>query len=359
MVHNKWLKVLFGCSDIYLAVVGTYPINNRKLYFKSIFNIPTLFCLGYVNLPIISHITKAIALYSSLKRNLPFDTKCIIVYGMTSYFLTALYFIKNEKIKICLVVPDLPQYMSDSRNVLYLLAKKVDKRLMNWLLKCVDGYVLISKYMANLLPVANNNWTVVEGIFDPKYTFNKVIQYDNVSYEYIMYSGTLAKRYGVMNLVKAFQCLEDTDVFLVICGLGDSEQEVLKYAKRNPRIIFKGQIRREEVLKLQKNACLLVNPRLPNGAYTKYSFPSKNMEYFASGTPTLLYRLKGIPDEYFEYCFTLTDQSIEALTLKIKEILTMNKDDLRQKGMRARQFIIDKKNPQKQVERIIELIRII
>ena len=37
-----------------------------------------------------------------------------------------------------------------------------------------------------------------------------------------------------------------------------------------------------KIVKEEKKSTLLVNPRFTNEEYTKYSFPSKNMEYMAS-----------------------------------------------------------------------------
>lgn len=65
---------------------------------------------------------------------------------------------------------------------------------------------------------------------------------------------------------------------------------------------------------MQQQATLLVNPRKGHEEYTKYSFPSKTMEYMASGTPTIMYKLPGLPIEYEEYLVLLPDNSQETLT---------------------------------------------
>ena len=59
-----------------------------------------------------------------------------------------------------------------------------------------------------------------------------------------------------------------------------------------------GQVSLNEARALQKTADVLVNPRLNEGEYTKYSFPSKTMEYLSTGRPVVCYKLDGIPDEY-------------------------------------------------------------
>ena len=113
---------------------------------------------------------------------------------------------------------------------------------------------------------------------------------------------------------------------------------------------------REEVLKLQQKATLLVNPRTPEGEFTKYSFPSKTMEYFASGKPTLLYRLPGIPDEYFEYCYTVDTLGVDALSETLSCILNLSNEKLEQKGRCARNFVLSQKNPIVQCTKIVQLI---
>ena len=132
--------------------------------------------------------------------------------------------------------------------------------------------------------------------------------------------------------------LKNPSYRLVICGDGDSRNTVLECVKMDNRVSYKGQLPREEILVLQQKATLLVNPRTSEGEFTKYSFPSKTIEYLASGTPVLLYKLAGIPDEYYEYCFTVEDNSDEAL------------------GMRARKFILTEKSPKNQCKKLVDLI---
>ena len=211
--------------------------------------------------------------------------------------------------------------------------------------------------MTEMLPIGNKSWTVVEGIFNNSQDdvlVNKKTSKDAL--QYIFYAGTLAKRYGVMNLVEAFMHITNQNTRLVICGAGDSEKEIVKCTSIDRRIIFKGQLPRIEVLKLQKESTLLVNPRTPEKEYTKFSFPSKTMEYLASGVPVLLYKLPGIPEEYYQYCYSIEDLSIEYLTNKMNEILSLDSYELKLKGDKAREFILREKNPASQAHKIVNLI---
>lgn len=98
-----------------------------------------------------------------------------------------------------------------------------------------------------------------------------------------------------MNLIDAFQQIKDPNYELRICGVGDSEDAIKAAAQKDERIHFWGKLPREQVLEWQSKATVLVNPRQNNEEFTKYSFPSKTMEYLSSGVPLVAYKLDGIP----------------------------------------------------------------
>ena len=120
---------------------------------------------------------------------------------------------------------------------------------------------------------------------------------------------------------------------------------------------YLGQLRRDEVLKLQKGATLLVNPRTPEGEYTKYSFPSKTMEYMASGVPVLMYRLPGIPEEYFKHCYVVEELGENALTKALERVLSKSTEELTEVGLSARSFILKHKNPIAQMGKVVDFIK--
>ena len=85
---------------------------------------------------------------------------------------------------------------------------------------------------------------------------------------------------------------------LHIFGKGEYEQELNDISKVHSNIIYHGFVSRDEILKWQKNAKLLVNPRNNASQFNEYSFPSKNFEYMLSGVPYLGYKLSGMTDKY-------------------------------------------------------------
>ena len=351
-------------SIINLPYIGSYPKRYSILKIHSFpfefdingktiqgWNVGFLNLLGYKFLSRYFHARKAL-----LRHHVKNEDDVIIIYAIGTPFLKAVADLKKKypRTKVILIVPDLPEFMSSKKGAVRNLIEKINIRVLNRLYKFVDGYVLLSKHMTERLPINNKPWVVVEGIYNPKdfVKENNAVKNEN----YILYTGTLAYRYGVMNLVKAFCNIPNKDIQLIICGDGDAKDEIIKFSQKDTRIVFKGLVKRAEALKLQQEAMLLVNPRTPEGEFTKFSFPSKTMEYLGSGVPTLLYRLPGIPKEYYDYCISLSDISQDALTNKLIEIVEMDRDELSTLGSSARQFILENKNPREQVRKILDLI---
>ena len=173
----------------------------------------------------------------------------------------------------------------------------------------------------------------------------------------VLYSGTLHRKFGVMRLVEAFSLIDDPQLRLVICGIGDSEEAIGLAARKDDRISFLGQLKRDEVLALQKRAAVLVNPRPGNEEFTKYSFPSKTMEYLASGVPVVAYRLAGIPEEYDGYLNYPENDSVDALARRIGEIAGLPAEERFAMGQKGRSFVLKNKNALVQTQRILELLK--
>ena len=75
----------------------------------------------------------------------------------------------------------------------------------------------------------------------------------------------------------------------------------------------------------------------------------------ATGTPVLMQKLPGMPEEYCQYVY-LYDDSVECLQAAILEIKKMPKKLRQEKGENARTFIIENKNTKMQIAKVINSI---
>ena len=171
----------------------------------------------------------------------------------------------------------------------------------------------------------------------------------------ILYTGTLDKRYGIKNLLDTFSDIEEKNLELWICGEGNYKNSVIEASTRDNRIIYYGQLKHQAVMTLQRKATLLINPRLPDGEFTKFSFPSKIIEYMASGRPVIMHRLPGIPEEYYDHCFSPINSTNQALLECINSVLLLDSNYLTTKGRHAQEFM-NQKTPLIQVSKLLHLI---
>lgn len=312
---------------------------------------------GFFNVPFLNHCSQSrIDKHIDNWYNRHSGNMCIIVYGLLrqqmQYAVAAKK--RHPDIQLCLVIPDLPLYMNCNKYYKMLGLQKRDMDAIDSLVHIFDCYVVLAKPMVDYLGIANKPYTVVEGIYSNigEKSADRIIP----EHKTIMYAGGIQSRYGVFDLIEAFHCIKDEDYRLILCG-GCLEMDKLNsYLQKDERIKYLGVIPSEQARSMQKEVSLLVNPRHSTEDFTKYSFPSKTMEYMASGTPVLMTPLPSMPEDYKEHVFLFDDESVVGMSKKLWEVLNMNEEILNNKGKKAQQFIFENKNSSIQVGKIHNLI---
>lgn len=285
--------------------------------------------------------------------------KVLFSYTASSMFLQLASYAKsiNKDITVACLIADIPEYSTTNtltgiKKIYHDYEVKKCARLYN----VVDKYILLTKHMAERLNLTAP-FIVMEGIATTEtVSANEIMDTELRDEKYILYSGLLNQKFGIGTLLDAFEKIDDPDLKLVLCGSGDAEDLIQEKMKSDNRIVYLGRIDRKKVLALQRNATLLVNPRQNNEDFTKFSFPSKNLEYLSSGVPVITYKLDGIPDEYDDYIFYPKDNSTEALYDAINGIVSMTPEEQQQTGEKAKNFVFENKNKNKQAQRIFEFI---
>ena len=260
---------------------------------------------------------------------------------------------KYPNIVITTIVTDLIDdalNFDGNKNFLKKLQISYQKRSIKKTYSKIDKYVLLTKYMVEKIPEAQDNNIVVEGIA-------KVSKIDYVKkrndIKQISYTGGLHDFVGIREFVDAFMKTDDPSYRLVICGSGENEKYIKEKCKIDNRIVYKGNVTRDEAVKIQMESLVVVNPRRPDSLITRYSFPSKTMEYLSSMTPMIGYHLEGIPEEYYDYMYTPKDLSKDSMTQLINEVLNLPLENLEERAKDARSFIVNNKSSYSQVKRIL------
>lgn len=309
--------------------------------------------VAFMNFKFIKHFFVYFKLISILKNIKLADYDAVFIYDSYWPFLKCIPFLKRKsKNKVLLYLPDLIGHTGNTKSILQSLFDWYNLKIFNDVKKIIDHFIIIAEPMREYLQLPHQKCLVIEGMTDGNAPLAAI---DDDVKKYIFYGGSLGARHGILKLIDAFLLADLPDVDLVICGDGDTKQAVEEVAEKNKRIKYLGQLPRREILDLQAKAFLLVNPRDSSGEFTKYSFPSKIFEYFTSGTPSFMYKLKGIDSEYYKYCFSNDDESPEALATSLVSIYNLDIIILKQMAEKARQFILTFKTSKAQVEKIVKV----
>lgn len=248
------------------------------------------------------------------------------------------------------IVTDMPIHLCNNPNTLRV-------KLNNFIMYSFDNYVFLTDEMNKLINHKNKPFVVVEGQVDVDMQDIPNNLQDKYKKRICMYTGALQKKYGIEILVKGYLQANIPESELHIYGTGDFEQELIDICKDTDKIKYFGVVSTDHVVKEQIKATLLINPRPTHEEYTKYSFPSKNMEYMVSGTPVLTTKLPGMPEEYCEYIYLINSENEQGIAASLKEVLNIDKEELHRKGLSAKRFVLNKKNNIIQSEKIIRILK--
>lgn len=268
------------------------------------------------------------------------DKKLIIVYTPHTPLIEAANFAKriDPSIRICMIVPDLPQYMnlSEKISLIYRTFKRFDVKRFMKESRTVDSFVLLTEQMKYPLEVGDRPYMVTEGIYEPGLPLERSPGGDTST---VVYTGKLNRSFGVIDLLEAFSSVDDPSLRLVICGSGDDKDIVADYARNDSRIDFKGQVSHEEAASCARRADVLVNPRRNDSEYTRYSFPSKIIDYLSYGKPVVAYRLDGMPEAYEDFIWFVPENTTDSLRETLLRVLSLPEKEKEAKSKAAIEYL--------------------
>lgn len=345
--------------------VGTYPKYFSKMFVDGAGDFiddmgRNIYDVGFINLPIIADKMKYLYQKRNIKKwleNHDGTEMYVIAYGMFEHNIKMLSYVKKHSNAItCLIVPDLPQYMSLSKRFSFI-KKYINKQIYKLFRKekrNIDFYALTTKQMGGLLELSSECYVVIDGMVDVN---NEEINYDDWKTSTkcftFLYTGGLSHSYGIDVLVDSFLKMRNKNTELWICGDGPYANELIEICKRERRIRYWGMMTRDECVNLQRKATCLINPR-QESEITQYSFPSKTMEYLLSGRPVIAKRLEGMDHDYEKLFYSFNDTS--DLADVMDRVSNMEITDLNIAGIRGRNYVIEKKNNKYQTNKLINLL---
>jgi len=354
LAENERLDIL-NCLP-----VGIFPLQYRKLILKSgTHDGGSVQQLGCINLPWFKQKWRAVTAQKAIEKwaeKDPFNRN-VLVYTQYLPYMQALYKAKKRypDLKAAVIVTDLPNEMglaSGRKGLLKAFESRMGSQSLK-LLRQMDGYILLTEPMAGALQIREKPFEVIEGLILSETT--PIAKSASTSDKPVfLYTGTLESSLGIPEMLDAFKEMPEYELW--ICGHGSMKEQVQEYADRYANIRFFGFVTQQEALTMQASATALLNPRQPSGIFTRYSFPSKTLEYMRSGKPVLCCKLEGIPADYDPYlCYM--EAGSEGIVHAVRSLMKHSIEKREELGQAAREYVLFHKNPAVQCKKLLALLR--
>lgn len=188
----------------------------------------------------------------------------------------------------------------------------------------LSGYIAMTSGLNDLYNERSRASLILEGVNESKYK-----EFDTKEYgKYIFYNGSLEEKYGVYDLIKAFNELNREDLKLVITGYHNFEESKFSSAiMGNPNIIHLGMLDADKILSLENGALMNVNPCPYTEDFDRYLIPVNMLDYLASNTITVSVKNNRLQKYFDEDCIWVNSSDEEDLVNGMKKALDMKKDE--------------------------------
>lgn len=337
--------------------LGTWPKTCKKLFIDS-FHTENYQRLRLINIPLIKQLYYNFqakqAINKWIKANKT-ETKFVLMYDMLRPYIKVLSKLKKDSLLTrCSIVADLLNeygYKKNDNAIKKYFKSHIGYDSMSRINK-LDIFGLLTMQMSEPLHIDKKRFVIIEGFSNIHRYYNPISKGGK---KILLYTGVLSSEYQLDVLLDAFQTIKNNNYELWLCGTGPLVFEILKRARNDDRIKYLGYKSHLDIVKLQSEALLLINPRQNKGEYTKYSFPSKIIEYLSTARPILAYRLDGVSEDYYNYIFVPDNNSVESLKNKILEVTNMSYNELNEIGLKGREFVIERTFPSKQIAKLLDL----
>lgn len=263
---------------------------------------------------------------------------------------TAFFALLAAKLRRCRcvgIITDLPDMLGGGG---------FSKKLANFVIRHCTDYVLLTEAMNDYIQNKEKPYVILEGHSDISMREKIPSPDKKAPVRTVFYAGGVSRQYGLADLAEGFLLADIPNTRLEIYGPGDYVKDLQQLAEKDPRVFYGGMLLNTEIVEKEQEAALLVNPRPTHEEFVKYSFPSKTMEYMASGTPVLTTRLPGMPKEYYPYVDFIEEESPAGIAAALKKVLSHSDEELFRKGIAARDFVLEGRNNVVQAKKLLTML---
>lgn len=313
--------------------------------------------ISFCNVPLIKQIWQVLSVYFACKKYFCDNPDAtLICFNLFPQVGIPMRWLKQNysRLKVIAILADLP--IDDKTNrgfITGFLRKKFDQSTWKSISYC-DDFIVLNEFVATNY-IKGKRYIVIDGGVSDEMVDNSALHYNSPNRKSVVFSGALTEYNGIKRLIEAAQYLKDLDITIDIYGDGYLKKYVLDAAKNNGKIVYHGSVSNDDMMRIQRSAWLLINPRLMSDPISKVTFPSKTFEYMLSHRPILSTKLNGYSQQYSDKMFFCEDTAL-SIGNTIREIYKLPDNSLKEKADAAYQFVVSEKTWARQTEKIVSFI---
>jgi glycosyltransferase involved in cell wall biosynthesis len=312
--------------------------------------------LPYINVTPFKQLTIGLGVLAALLRwGLAHRHERRVVYTFNLSVPPGLFTLLGARLIGATLVASLNDINVPGQTVPDTVFNRIDFRLQRAIIPRLDGHVAVAdSIMRDFAP--GRRYLRMEGGITPE-TLSRTHPLPVVDDAHgrpftAVAAGSLDEANGVTVVLEALAIMRGAKVRLVIVGDGPLRQSVLTAAAHDPRLEYRGLVSFEEVLELYNQADVLLNVRLTRAVNTKYFFPSKLMEFLATGRPVISTCTGHLRDEYGEFCYLLEDETATGLAEMLGLVATDSWAERARRGHSGRAYMSREKTWDTQAARL-------
>ena len=312
--HNKFIRSISLTHPV--EVISLRPINNKfgAKTLHSATKIEKNITWNYIKVSsnlVDKYLNTSKRILSTIKNKI--DSESVIFVDVLNRALLKAALKAKAKYNCCVIgiCTDNPYNISFVRN-------GYGDEIIN-LSSNLDGYVALTNKLLELFNKQKKPSVVIDGITES-------VNYDSkieIEGDYLFFGGSLMKKYGVYNLIDAFERLDIKNLKLVICGHHE-ESDFKTYIKDIKNVIYLGALPYQDVIAIERKAVCAINPRPIDPQIDNYSIPSKTLEYLASGVLTICVENKLLKEKYKDAIIWAKSGNVGDLYQAIEKALKLN-----------------------------------
>lgn len=312
--------------------------------------------ISYINIPIVKQVSQIIGVYRAGKKAIKNSPDSVLLtFNLFPQVGIPFRMLKKRfpQNRMVTLLADLPLDDDTNRKGISRWLRGIFDRSTIKSIEACEHFVVLNQGAAKTYLTDKQDYIVVDGGVDETQIKSSVTTQHCIRKEKnILFCGALTEYNGVKALIEAMKYIEDSDIYLDIYGGGYLENFVKEASNQNSKIRFHGSVRHEVILQRQREAWILINPRIVSDPIAKVTFPSKTFEYMLSRTPILSTRLNGYSSEYQDKINWIDDDSPKGIAHAIQVMNGMKAETLRCMADRAYDFVVSERTWSRQCKKI-------